>query len=328
MFNFIYYIKTLAMALIVNSHLDALYPIPQLATGGALGNGLFFIVSGFCIAEIKKPFFQWFFDRFKRIYPPTLIAVAINFILFNKFSPELFHQKRLLFEYAIFPTIYWFCGAIMLFYFLYYFIVKSKFKYTLHAVFAVSLSAYALIYVFLLDTSYFCVEDGYFKWIYYFLIMLSGYFIRKNSSHFMNKNTKAWSTLCVFALVFIYVDKFLMTKSALIMHLQFLNQVGVYVFCTSLFVLLMNLEEKINTKTKSFFAIKRLGTLTLEIYLMQEILKNAFITTIFPLNIILTFISVILCAEIFHRLYSPFNKKRQSLQTCESSTKKQPLSKV
>ena len=47
----LYYIdllKVIAVFLIINSHCEPVYRIKQLATGGALGNSLFFICSGFC----------------------------------------------------------------------------------------------------------------------------------------------------------------------------------------------------------------------------------------------------------------------------------------
>ena len=37
------FLRVLAILLVLNSHLDNLYPISALATGGAAGNGLFFI---------------------------------------------------------------------------------------------------------------------------------------------------------------------------------------------------------------------------------------------------------------------------------------------
>lgn len=45
--NYIYLAKFFAVLLVLNSHLDKCYPIPALATGGALGNALFFFVSGY-----------------------------------------------------------------------------------------------------------------------------------------------------------------------------------------------------------------------------------------------------------------------------------------
>ena len=70
-YNFIPYLKTLAVLLVINSHLDAYYPHSALATGGALGNALFFVVSGFCLADIHDKFDKWYFYRVLKIYPQT-----------------------------------------------------------------------------------------------------------------------------------------------------------------------------------------------------------------------------------------------------------------
>ena len=42
-------LRVAAILLVLNSHFDPLYPIPALATGGAAGNGLFFVLSGYCL---------------------------------------------------------------------------------------------------------------------------------------------------------------------------------------------------------------------------------------------------------------------------------------
>ena len=42
-------LKVIAIFMVLNSHLDFLYPIPALAAGGAAGNSLFFIISGFFV---------------------------------------------------------------------------------------------------------------------------------------------------------------------------------------------------------------------------------------------------------------------------------------
>ena len=41
----------LATVLITLSHLDAFVPDPRIATGGAIGNSLFFFLSGFGLAK-------------------------------------------------------------------------------------------------------------------------------------------------------------------------------------------------------------------------------------------------------------------------------------
>lgn len=46
---FIDLLKALAAVLITNSHLADVWPISAIASGGMLGNVLFFAVSGYCL---------------------------------------------------------------------------------------------------------------------------------------------------------------------------------------------------------------------------------------------------------------------------------------
>ena len=48
------FIRVVAILLIVNSHLDAYYPISYLGTGTAIGNSLFFVLSSFGLSLVEK----------------------------------------------------------------------------------------------------------------------------------------------------------------------------------------------------------------------------------------------------------------------------------
>lgn len=65
------YTKLLAMMLVFNSHMDKLYPVPQLASGGALGNVLFFLVCGYTwksgVTYKSTTFSKWYGSKIKRI---------------------------------------------------------------------------------------------------------------------------------------------------------------------------------------------------------------------------------------------------------------------
>src|SRR5215831_9694789 len=67
-------VRVLAMVLIANSHLEALYPRPWLAGDGLLGNSLFYVLSGFGLAASAATrglpgFVPWYTKRLVRIYP-------------------------------------------------------------------------------------------------------------------------------------------------------------------------------------------------------------------------------------------------------------------
>ena len=67
------FLRTLAALIIINSHCSALYPMAALACGGAFGNSLFFLMSGFLLANIKLDFFSWIKKRYIRLYIPIFL---------------------------------------------------------------------------------------------------------------------------------------------------------------------------------------------------------------------------------------------------------------
>ena len=83
-------LKFIAAILITNSHMAELYPIQfkPLATGGALGDAVFFFCSGFLLMQSRSgDFFNWYKRRINRIYP-TLFTIAIVSIVIFGDSPS------------------------------------------------------------------------------------------------------------------------------------------------------------------------------------------------------------------------------------------------
>ena len=104
------FLRVLAILLVLNSHLDRLYPISALASGGAAGNGLFFIISGYCLS-LRPNFFHHMARRIVRLYPGLLISVCIQVLFGMKSIGSLSDFVH----YCIWPTAFWFVGAIILF---------------------------------------------------------------------------------------------------------------------------------------------------------------------------------------------------------------------
>ena len=151
------FLRFFAIALIINSHLDNYYPIRFFATGGAMGNALFFVLSSFGLflsaQNNLKPFTEWYTQRIKRIYP-TVWTVVILLTLPYKIYMDAFDLKNLLIFFGnFFYPPFWFLQALMLFYILIYFIIK---KYNVRKIyywlFAVSV-LYAFTYLNFLDLS-------------------------------------------------------------------------------------------------------------------------------------------------------------------------------
>lgn len=74
-------LKFLAVFLIINSHMDALYvKYEMLATGGAIGDVLFLFASGYTLllSKRKQSFDNWYKRRINRIYPSVFVCTVMG----------------------------------------------------------------------------------------------------------------------------------------------------------------------------------------------------------------------------------------------------------
>lgn len=74
-------LKFLAVFLIINSHMDALYvKYGMFATGGAIGDVLFLFASGYTLLLSKRnlSFDNWYKRRINRIYPSVFVCTVMG----------------------------------------------------------------------------------------------------------------------------------------------------------------------------------------------------------------------------------------------------------
>lgn len=139
-------LRVLAILLVLNSHFDPLYPISALATGGAAGNGLFFILSGYCLT-LRPTFLLHMGLRALRLYPGVLISFFAQMIMGAKDITGLSSA----FSQLIWPTAFWFVGAIILFDALLYWVDKLDFTHHF-ALFTIVMTAlYITAYLLIVD---------------------------------------------------------------------------------------------------------------------------------------------------------------------------------
>lgn len=172
-----YLLRFLAILLIVNSHLDSLYPIPQLGTGGAIGNSLFFMLSGYGLAlserQRKRPFFEWYGRRVTRIYPSLILTVLFLTVLGGQAWLHWGPGDYL--ENLVWPTPYWFIAALTVFYAIFFFFLKGRSAKGFLLGIGALVIPYLYFYVTMVDLSRYSIEGpGYFKWIFYLQIMFFG----------------------------------------------------------------------------------------------------------------------------------------------------------
>ena len=172
--NFVSFIRFVAAVLITNSHFDALYPagFSWLSTGGALGNALFFFVSGWTLYLSRRSnFAEWIVRRYTRIFPSAWI-----------FYLCVLAAGAGTYAVADFLTLspHWFLNAIVVFYPVFFFITKFFEKRLL---WFVALTAIPLAGTFFaLPHEGYILESGTLclRWYAYFAIMLLGAFAARN----------------------------------------------------------------------------------------------------------------------------------------------------
>lgn len=286
----IHFIKFLACLLITNSHYDTIYPISNMATGGSIGNSLFFFVAGFVLINCNKQSFpQWYCKRITRIYPQIMIVTAV--LLTVGHTNKLYN--------LIYPTLFWFINAIMLYYILYYFIPKTKQAF-LSIIFLLFIP-YFIIYFNFLDTSRFVIESGYFMWIFYFQIMLlGGYWGLDDSSLEFNKN--AGFTILLL-LISYFMIKILSGIYPVLYEVQFLQHLLTFpiVYLSFMFAngnyVSGALRNSIFRNVVVFFS-----SITLEIYLVQFYIIGKLSHVYFPINFIIVSFLIILCGYLLSKM--------------------------
>ena len=318
MFNFINYIRVIATILITNSHFSNIWPISAMAAGGLLGNILFFAVSGFCLYLIKENFLKWFVKRITRIYPALIIVTLLTVFLGFYRLGSLNDAVRLF----VYPTNYIFIVWLMVCYIPFYLlaVLDKKYNKTLEVSFIVVIALWIITYVFFFDKSAYTIDDVEKPFIVflYFTSMIMGALFRKHYSKF----TKFKATNVVFlglSLIVYFASKIAFSNGTLISSLQILNQVVILValyFIVAVFISLESKLEKIPNKVNN--VAKYVGGLTLQIYLVQFVIIRKFSSLVFPLNLvvvvllILIFASLVYFAEQFIRKFIlSFNKNKK-----------------
>lgn len=122
MLEFINVMRVVGTILITNSHFDRIWPIATLATGGTLGNVIFFFVAGYCYSPKEKNVLQHVLIKFIKLYIPIFIVQLVCTISgIYKFA----NAKEFL-EICLFPTNYWFFPCILIGYSFWFEIIKHR----------------------------------------------------------------------------------------------------------------------------------------------------------------------------------------------------------
>lgn len=268
------FVKFTALFLVLNSHMGECYPKYQfLATGGAIGDSLFFFISGFTLflGSGGGRFDEWYKRRIKRIYP-SIIAVAI-------LGATVFGRNDSFFD-VIIAKRYWFIQCIFV---IYPFLFLAKKYVTKQTLLLGILTIFAMaIFPFVREGEFLFWGAGYYRWGVYLVFMLLGAIIGKERERI--RQMSLWFALlmalgCVAAW---YGIVYVFGKSALhIISVLPMMGVAVFTYCIGR----SKPIEKLMHSNGIGTIIISIGALCLESYLVQRLIITDIWNNIFPLNI-------------------------------------------
>lgn len=302
-FQFIYWLKTIAAIFITNSHYADIWPIPRMAMGGHLGNCIYFLVSGFCLYQIKDTFPKWYAKRIVRIYPALWIIIALN-LLTGFFQIGSFSGFIHCFFY---PTWYHFISSIMVLYILFYLWRRLQNKTGLDTSVAMTatLLVCVIVYLFFFDKSYYHIDDVYENWVrfQFWASMLLGARLREKYDE-INPRISAthWGILAAL-LVAYFGGKVMVSRVQSFSTMQFLSPLLLVMLTYTIALIAIKLEKSgfFALKTKLNGIARFVSAITLEIYLGQNLIVSKLFWLPFPMNFVVVTVLILLLAWIAHQ---------------------------
>lgn len=293
-------LKFLAVILITNSHFDAEYVhFKELATGGAIGDVLFFFCSGYTLFLGRLGSFDtWYKRRIRRIYPSVFaIALLASTIWWEHL--DMFHILTV--------GGGWFISCIMIYYFFLYFIRRYFIGRINWCYVLVSLGVIVWYFLLFDETNYIWIyKHFYIKWLFYFIFMLMGAQLgllesqkqgQEASHSWRDLGILACSTVCFYGIQ-IYCRKHIEYSSMMIVSL--IPLVGI---CYTLFQLAKSkVVLALHQKKYVGWVINAVGGLCLEVYLVQPYIRTTSLNHLFPLNLLILFLAILVMAYVCRSL--------------------------
>lgn len=308
MYQFIIILRAIACLLITNSHQEEIYPIRILASGGLLGDVIFFAISGYCLYSIaQQSFGKWYFKRLKRVYPPVWLTAG-TLILTGVYGTV--SMKRVL-NLMFYPTHYHFVASILVLYIFFYFLMKfinqksgdeeKRLKYVAAGVAVL----YFILFYTVYDRSYYHIDDVNSKmiWPLFFLAMMIGLWFRRHKDEYLGKGgILPWVYTFGFAIVY-FGTKFTLSRGIMPASIQWINQLVLLVLLVGIFRCFIGLEDTIKRLPTSVTApFHFIADMAFELYLAQAVIIPTFNTgkETFPYNFLVTISITFLFAWLVH----------------------------
>ena len=310
MIEYATFLRALAAVLITNSHYTGVYPMNIIASGGLLGDVIFFALSGFVLSNIKENFVAWYKKRLIRIYPSiwiiTFAYIIMGFYTFDSWS---------VIDYFVYPTYYHFIASIVLLYIPYYFIAHNNYlRNKIPSIMIATLILQLVIYLYLYDKTYYhidTVREPMIRFLF-FQSMLMGLYFRINHSRYVNHKKASNWVLLLISLIVYFVTKLVFVKFEDLSQFQIVNQITLFIALYYIFKCFASIDGQL-VKMPNIIrtVVAFIAKITLQIYAVQYVIIPKFANVVFPLNWIIITSMIVISAYI---LYFVGNKASDYLQ--------------
>lgn len=252
-----------------------------LSTGGSIGDALFFFASGFTLFMGRNlRFDNWYKRRINRIYPSLLATAILGCAIFGV-SDNIID--------VLLGERYWFVGCILIYYIVLYPIKCYKLDGYVMCMGGVIIT---IIYFLFYNGENF-YGGGSFRWFAYFLIMLQGAIIGKKNKDATFK--PRYIAFLILSVTTWYILFYLGSDNWLLL-LSWIPMMGItkytYLICNASFF------KKLYDSKVFGQIIYIVSQLCLESYLIQKFIISDNLNFIFPFNIPIIFLLILMFAYI------------------------------
>ena len=305
--QFINLLRILAAVCITNSHFANVWPMSGIASGGMLGDILFFAISGYCLyrPEFKmKDLGRWYIKRIRRIYI-TVILIALLTSFFTGFPSSASGWLHTF----IYPTNYHFVASIMVLYIVYYLLMNllKRWKISIGISVVAFLMAVLIVYALIFDKSWYhidVVENHFIRLLFFASMLLGAYFreVEQKAGKYTANSTLQNGMLAIVSIIVYFAVRLAVPRFGL-------HTVQIFTWVAILFALYCiirwaeSLESfliKLPGKAKGI--LEFLAGITLQIYLVQFPIIERFETLVFPINLFVITIAIVVAATVVYLL--------------------------
>ena len=295
-------VKFFAVITVANHWFGPLYgKWEAFATGGAIGDALFFFASGFTLFLGRfGRFDNWYKRRIRRIYP-SIFAFAIILSYLG--------IKHLDMSQIIKGGGYWFVLCIMIYYVVLYFVHR----FAEHKPFVPFLLSGAVIlgwYLIEDSSSMFMFGMNYFKWGFYFLFMMMGAYLGNKTIELKSRPLIDLVMLILSVVVF-YGIQFFAGRYVWVAHLQIVALIPLLAIVAYIYKLCSIDKVTDFMKTKFGLCLRFVSGLCLEIYICSDVVikfMEGKMMNLFPLNLGGAFLLIVALAYVTRCLARVFSQ--------------------